>query len=117
MLGTVLLLVLCTLAAIAGIPLILKLVPPNEIYGFRPEHTRWRPELWYAVNRFAGWALVAASACMVLALVVGPSALVHSLWAQLLLLIVLGALAFGSTLLYERELRQRRKSRAPRSPA
>jgi hypothetical protein len=50
------------LIAIISVPLILQLVPPNNIYGFRTSLTRSTPELWYAANAFMGWALLIASA-------------------------------------------------------
>jgi uncharacterized membrane protein len=44
----------------AGIPLALKLVPPNRWYGFRTARTLPNRELWFRVNRFAGCALLIA---------------------------------------------------------
>lgn len=46
---------------IISIPLILRLVPPNGIYGFRTEATRSTPEIWYSANTFMGWALSLAA--------------------------------------------------------
>ncbi len=43
---------------IAGIPLILRWVPPNQIYGFRISKKVFRPEVWYPVNAVGGWMLL-----------------------------------------------------------
>ena len=37
-----------------GVPLALKLVPPNSVYGVRTAKTRASLEVWYASNRSAG---------------------------------------------------------------
>jgi uncharacterized membrane protein len=47
--------------AILGLPLALKLVPPNRVYGFATDALANRA-LWFRVNRFAGWSLVVAGA-------------------------------------------------------
>jgi SdpI/YhfL family protein len=44
-----------------SIPLILRIVPPNGVYGFRVSATR-SPEIWYPANEFMGWALLVAAA-------------------------------------------------------
>jgi hypothetical protein len=50
----------CVVFVIISIPLILGIVPPNGIYGFRVSGTRSR-EIWYPANAFMGWALLVAS--------------------------------------------------------
>jgi len=57
------------LFAIVSVPLILRLVPPNSIYGFRTSATQSSPAVWYSANAFHGWALLAAA-------VVGAAALI-----------------------------------------
>jgi uncharacterized membrane protein len=42
------------LFSILGIPLALKLVPPNPVYGVRTSKTFSNREVWYAANRSAG---------------------------------------------------------------
>ena len=44
-----------------SIPLILEVVPPNGVYGFRVSGTG-SPEIWYRANEFMGWALIVAAA-------------------------------------------------------
>src|SRR6266516_425522 len=52
--------VLPVLVAVLGVPLLLDWVPPNRFYGFRTPATLASPQLWYDVNRAAGWALLIA---------------------------------------------------------
>jgi hypothetical protein len=46
------------LLAVLSVPLILKKIPPNGLYGFRIPSTVNNPELWYKVNTYAGWRLL-----------------------------------------------------------
>jgi len=43
-----------------SIPLLMGLVPPNWVYGFRTAKTMSNPEIWYEANRHAGANLIAA---------------------------------------------------------
>ncbi len=45
----------------ASIPLILSVVPPNRVYGFRTRQTLKNRELWFRANRFAGSVFFIAS--------------------------------------------------------
>ena len=45
---------------VLGIPLILRLVPPNRFYGFRTPTTYSSADAWYQINFATGIALVAA---------------------------------------------------------
>jgi uncharacterized membrane protein len=52
-----------------SIPLILKKVKPNALYGFRLQQTLDDPQVWYAVNAYSGkWLLVAGIATIVAAI-------------------------------------------------
>jgi uncharacterized membrane protein len=108
MLPTVVLLLLCALTAIAGVPLILKLVPPNAIYGVRTEKALSREDVWYEVNRFGGWSLVGAAAGTVLALIIWSGTLLRPFWLQLAVFVLALGVAVGATLWYERRAGQRR---------
>ena len=44
-----------------SVPLILNVVPPNGVYGFRTRQTLTNRELWFRANRFAGCAFFVAS--------------------------------------------------------
>jgi len=49
-----------TLLLVSGIPLALKLVPPNRFYGFRTSTTFSSLDAWYQINFATGLALIAA---------------------------------------------------------
>ena len=125
MLGTIVLLVLCILTAIAGIPLILKLIPQNDIYGVHTERAMARAEFWFEVNWFAGWSLVGAAALTALALGLYNGTYLRSFWLQLLTYAVMVGVAVAASLWYEREvtqngkrwsLRRKRNSKSRRPP-
>ena len=59
---TIGLLVACAVIGVVSVPLILKMVPPNPVYGFRTRRTLADRELWFQANYFAGWSLLIASA-------------------------------------------------------
>jgi uncharacterized membrane protein len=42
------------LMIVTSIPMILRKVPPNPIYGFRTRKTLSDPEIWYEANAYAG---------------------------------------------------------------
>ncbi|MGH7075362.1 MAG: SdpI family protein [Stellaceae bacterium] len=48
------------LTLVLGIPLSLKLVPPNRFYGYRTASSFASPEAWYQINFATGLALIAA---------------------------------------------------------
>lgn len=43
-----------------SVPLMVKLIGPNGLYGFRVEKTLADPDIWYAVNRVLGIDMLAA---------------------------------------------------------
>jgi SdpI/YfhL protein family len=51
----------CVIFVVISIPLILKVVPPNGIYGFRTSLTQSSRSIWYPANAFMGWALLIAA--------------------------------------------------------
>ena len=51
----------CVAIAAISVPLILRRVPPNGVYGFRTNLTRSSTDIWYAANAFMGWALLVAA--------------------------------------------------------
>jgi hypothetical protein len=72
----------CVLLVIVSVPLILRLVPPNGMYGFRTGATRSTPAIWYQANAFMGWALsIAAIASATLLVVLPMTAKRWVLWA------------------------------------
>jgi uncharacterized membrane protein len=67
------LLIACAVIAVIAVPLILRRVPPNSLYGFRTPRTLADRNLWFRVNHFAGWAfLIASIASAVLLSLVPP---------------------------------------------
>jgi hypothetical protein len=99
---TIVLLLACAIVATIGIPLMLKLVPPNPYYGYPARSMASKPDRWLAVNQFAGRALVAAAIVTALALMLYNGTWLRSGWAQLFsFLIPLGA-AIGATIWFER---------------
>ena len=49
------------LVTIGSVPLVLKLVPRNGVYGFRTRRTVESDEVWYPANRAAGLAMIVAA--------------------------------------------------------
>jgi uncharacterized membrane protein len=47
--------------AAVSVPLILRRVPPNGVYGFRTNLTWSSTDIWYSANAFMGWALLVAA--------------------------------------------------------
>lgn len=62
----------CVLFAAIGIPLILRAVPPNGVYGFRIALIQSNSSIWYPANAFMGWALLVAAVIGATLLVVLP---------------------------------------------
>jgi uncharacterized membrane protein len=48
------------LAVVLGIPMALRLIPPNRFYGYRTRKTLSSEDIWYRANRGFGWSLVIA---------------------------------------------------------
>jgi uncharacterized membrane protein len=55
-----------------AIPLILKVVPPNPVYGVRTSKTYSNQELWYAANRSAGITMAIAGVAILVGALVVP---------------------------------------------
>lgn len=51
----------CLVIAGISIPLLLRMVPPNGVYGFRTSATGASADLWYSANAFMGLALLAGA--------------------------------------------------------
>jgi len=50
---------------IFGVPLFLKKVPPNRIYGYRCSRIGNNKDLWFAVNKLAGKYLILSGICLI----------------------------------------------------
>ena len=58
-----------------GLPMALRKIPPNSMYGFRTVKTLSSPEIWYATNRSMGIDLCIAGGVIALAAAVLHKAL------------------------------------------
>jgi len=101
MLINIALIVGCVVVAIIAVPLLLKMIPPNPIYGVRTRRTAESDNLWFEVNRFAGAALLAAAG---LAAIILMSMSARPWWLQMLVFVVLIGAAVGATLWFENKL-------------
>lgn len=99
----------CAIVAAASIPLMLKLVPPNRLYGFRTRQTLADRETWYRANRFAGCALFIASAASAAFFAARPDDASGRSIAGLLALVVPLVAAIGASLAYARLALRRRE--------
>jgi hypothetical protein len=91
-----------------SIPLILNLIPPNGLYGFRVRKTMEHPEIWYPVNKYGGWrllvaGLVEAAAAVGIAFIPGITLDVYA-YAVLFVWVVAFAIAIVSTVRYMNRL-------------
>jgi uncharacterized membrane protein len=94
--------VICTILALAAIPLILKLIGPNRYYGFRIAATLSNELVWFKANTFLGYALITAvaSTFLILFLSSSISELNNSDWLPITALIVPLLIAVTSSIIY-----------------
>jgi uncharacterized membrane protein len=57
-----------------GIPLALKRISPNKLYGMRTRKTLSNPEIWYCANAFSGRWMMAAGLVSLLSALLLPYA-------------------------------------------
>jgi uncharacterized membrane protein len=94
----------CGAIALISIPMILKRVPPNRIYGFRTPETLADRALWYQVNQFAGWALFAAAALGAILLASAPANAPESVAFAILAFVLPVLAALGASYVYMRKV-------------
>ena len=111
MLVTITLLIACAILAAFAVPLMLRLIPPNPIYGLRTERTLTQSAAWFEVNAFGGRALLIAAGLAALVIMVYQGTWLRSGWLQLLVLLVAVAGAVVATLAFERKLPRRAPAR------
>jgi uncharacterized membrane protein len=109
MYATLFVLIVCVLVAIVGVPLGLRLIPPNPIYGLRTDRTTSDEAAWFEVNRVAGWALVGAAGLTAVIVMAYQGTWLRPWWSQWLVLLVLVGAAIGLTLYFERKVLPPRK--------
>jgi uncharacterized membrane protein len=88
---------------LACIPLAMRLIPPNPIYGVRTRRTTADAALWYNVNAVAGQLLIAACGISAILLMMYQGTFLRSFWAQLFVFVIPIAAAVGATLYFERK--------------
>ena len=86
------------LYVVLGLPLMLGMVPRNDLYGFRTEKTFSDPAIWYAANRASGRALVIAGLAIAILARVVVDALDGLVPPPLLLIVNVGVLAAATAL-------------------
>lgn len=89
------------LFAVIAIPLMLRLVGPNEWYGFRVPKTLADPVVWYEVNAYSGIQLfrvgqITAITALILYLIPGMSLGVYNLLCATVLLVGLAISVIAS---------------------
>jgi uncharacterized membrane protein len=85
----------CVLLVISSVPLILHLVPPNGLYGFRTGATTSTPAIWYPANAFLGWSLSIAGVASAALLVMLPMAAKRWVLWSVFVVPVAGAIALS----------------------
>jgi uncharacterized membrane protein len=98
-------LLICLVTAVTSLPLALRLVPPNCVYGLRTRHTRSGRDAWYDANAFTGRAMLAASIGSAFLLLAGPASLADG-WGPALIVFVPMALATLAGFVYMRHVRE-----------
>jgi uncharacterized membrane protein len=73
---------------LVSIPLILKMVPRNQIYGFRTHEAMASDAAWYPANRLGGIALIGASLIWLAAATYAPRRYVTAIGVAAVLLII-----------------------------
>ena len=61
------------LLIVLAVPLIVRKVPPNPVYGFRTSKTLSNAGIWYEANAGAGWDMALAGAAMLILIGLKPS--------------------------------------------
>ncbi len=103
MFSVVFFLIADAIIVMAAIPLALRLIPPNPVYGVRTRRTTDDAVLWYNVNAVAGQLLVAACGLSGILIMMYQGTLLRSFWAQLFVFVIPIAAAVGATLYFERK--------------
>jgi hypothetical protein len=107
MLVTISLLIACVIVAAVAVPLMLRLVPQNPLYGIRTERTLTQASAWFDVNAFGGRALLIAAGVAALLIMVYQGTWLRSGWAQVVVFAVAILAAVAATLVYDRKLPRR----------
>ena len=89
----------CVVIALLSLPLILRRVGPNRVYGFVTARTLASRDAWFAANRVGGCWLLAASLVGALGVWLAPERWIERDWLPTLIVLVPVGVAFGAALL------------------
>jgi uncharacterized membrane protein len=103
MLSVVFFLIADAVIAMAAVPLAMRLIPPNPVFGVRTARALDDTTLWYNVNAVAGQLLLAASGISAILLMMYQGTLLRSFWAQFFVFLIPILAAVASTLYFERK--------------
>lgn len=92
------------LLAALSVPMMLRRVAPNWLYGFRTARTLSSPEVWYPANAFAGRALLIAAIASLASTWLVPAAAYATVWVPLLICVGPLMLAVIASFLYLRRI-------------
>jgi uncharacterized membrane protein len=104
MTGPISMYVPAALIAALSVPLALRLIPPNRIYGVRTSQTLASREVWFRVNRVAGFAFLAAAGVTICVYLANPDLATGRSFVGVLALVVPILLALAVTAAYARKL-------------
>lgn len=92
------------LVAALALPLALRFIPPNHFYGVRTAQTLADREVWFRVNRVAGYALLGAAGIASLIYKLKPELASAPSFLSMLVLVGAVILALIVTSIYSRSL-------------
>jgi uncharacterized membrane protein len=90
-----------------SVPLALRMIPPNRIYGVRTSTTLANREAWFRVNRVAGFALLGAAGIATCIYLAEPELASGRSFVGVLALVVPTISALAVTAAYARKLSRR----------
>ena len=79
----------------------LRLIPPNPVYGLPTKRMNSQPEVWYLVNSFGGRMLVVAAGVSAILIMMYNGTWLRSGWAQLFAFVIPVAAAVAATLWFK----------------
>jgi len=102
MLLTIAILIIVALVAAASVPLALRLIPRNPVYGVPTERTLADEKTWLRVNAFAGKAMLIACGVAALLILMYQGTWLRSGWAQFFAFVIPIVAAVVAAVVYER---------------
>ena len=88
MLSVVFFLVGYAVIGLIAVPLAMRLIPPNPVYGVRTRRTVENPALWYTVNAVGGQLLLVACGLGAIILMMYQGTWLRSFWVQLIFFVI-----------------------------